>query len=102
MVDTSPSRPPLGRGEVAEAEAIAAGDERVAAFLRGRDAHPLTRPCTLTDTERHDPSHRYAAVVLRPGPGERWVAVVDLTARDVVHVLAPEGSTGGGGDEGSA
>jgi hypothetical protein len=84
----------LSEEEQTDAEALAAGDERVTAVLRGRSMNPLTRlyfPPRIAPETR---AHRHAIVFLRPNDRERHYAVIDLSAREVVDVLSREALTG--------
>jgi len=84
----------LSEEEQRDAEALAAGDDRVIAVLRDRSMNPLTRlyfPPSVAPAAR---GHRHAIVFLRPNERERHYAVVDLSAREVVDVLSREALTG--------
>jgi hypothetical protein len=93
-VEDTPARFQLSDDERAEAEALAAKDDRVRAFLHRRRMNPLTR---LYFPPGDGPSHRYAIVFLRPTTSERRYAVVDLTDKKVIDMLGPEALTAKGG-----
>lgn len=84
----------LSDDERREAEALASSDARVIEKLRGRNMNPLTRlyfPRKATSDARR---HRYAIVFLRPNDHERYYAIVDLSANEVVDVLTRDALTG--------
>ncbi len=83
----------LDEEEQKEAEALAAKDARVRAFLGRRKMNPLTRLYFPPGAGGDRPPHRYAIVFLRPNSSERRYAVVDLSERKVLDVLAPEALT---------
>ncbi len=83
----------LDEEEQKEAEALAAGDSRVRAFLGNRRMNPLTRLYFPPKTSGKGPSHRYAIVFLRPNNSQRRYAVVDLSERTVVDVIEPSALT---------
>jgi hypothetical protein len=89
-VEESAAQPQLSDEERAEAEALAAKDERVRKFLGRREMRPLTR----LYFPPVGPQHRYAIVFLRPTTSDRAYAVVDLSDRQVVDVLSREQFTG--------
>jgi hypothetical protein len=84
----------LSEEERQEAEALAAEDPGVNAFLSGRRMNPLTRLYFPPGAALQGPAHRYAIVFLRPDSSERRYAVVDLSARRVVEVLTRRDLTG--------
>jgi hypothetical protein len=84
----------LSEEERQEAEALAAEDPGVNAFLNGRGMNPLTRLYFPPGAALQQPAHRYAIVFLRPDSSERHYAVVDLSARRVVEVLTRRDLTG--------
>ena len=83
----------LDEEEQKEAEVLAAKDARVRAFLGRRRMNPLTRLYFPPETGGGASPHRYAIVFLRPNNSERRYAVVDLSERKVLDVLAPEALT---------
>jgi hypothetical protein len=86
-VEETPAQFQLNADEAKSAEALAAKDNRVKAFLGGRAMKPLTR---LYFPPAHTvPAHenRHAIVFVRPSNSERRYAIVDLTSRTVVDVL---------------
>jgi hypothetical protein len=85
-VEETPAHFQLTEEERAEAEALAGSDDRVRGFLRRRRMNPLTR---LYFPPGVAPPHRYAIVFLRPTSSVRRYAIIDLTDRKVVDVLAP-------------
>jgi hypothetical protein len=84
----------LSEEEQREAEALAAGDARVTAMLRGRPMNPLTRLYFPRRVASEARAHRYAIIFLRPSERERHYAVIDLSAREVVDVLSRDALTG--------
>ena len=84
----------LSEEEQKDAEALAAGDRRVIAVLRGRSMNPLTRLYFPTRAAPAAREHRHAIVFLRPNERERHYAVIDLSAREVVDVLSREALAG--------
>ena len=89
-LEETPAQFQLHADEREEAERLAGEDPRVQAFLAGREMKPLTRlyfPGVLLSANRR---HRFAIVFLRPSNRERKYAVVDLSDRGVVDVIAPE------------
>ncbi len=90
-VEATPARFQLDDEEQAEAERLAAGDERVRRFLGRRPMNPLTR---LYFPPGADSRHRHAIVFLRPATSARAYAVVDLTDGVVVDVLDRRAFTG--------
>ena len=93
-----PAQLQLGEEEMAEAEALAAADQRARDFLQDRNMNPLTRLCSPKGADQHDPPHRYALVILRPASDERRSVVVDLTDRQVLDFLTPGNLLGSAGD----
>jgi hypothetical protein len=84
----------LSEEEQTEAEGLAAKDTRVRAFLGRRRMNPLTRLYFPRQKAGEGAlPHRYAIVFLRPNNSERRYAVVDLSERKVVDVLAPNALT---------
>lgn len=92
-VETTPLQFQLSEAEQREAERLAAQDERVRRFLRGREMDPLTRLYFPPPAVGLAPEHRYAIVFLRPSATARRYAVVDLTERRVADVLGPRDLT---------
>ena len=90
-VKETPAQFQLSDEEIQEAERLAAADERVRAFLGGREMHPLTR--LYFPPQAAAAGHRHAIVFLRPDNHQRRYGVVDLSAGTVVEVLAPEALT---------
>jgi hypothetical protein len=86
---TTPAQFQLTAEEEREAAEFALADPRIADFLRGRPANPLTR-LYFPPGEWADRTHRFAIVFLRPTTDERRYAVVDLTEGNVAEVLRPE------------
>ena len=91
-VSDAPAQFQLSGEEREEAARLAAGDDRVRAFLRRRTMNPLTRLYFPPGGG----SHRHAIVFLRPNASERAYAVVDLSDERVVDVLSREQFTGEG------
>jgi hypothetical protein len=92
-VEETPAQFQLSEEERAEAERLAAADDRVRGFLSGRGMNPLTRLYFPPQAGGHDPAHRYAIVFLRPNNQERRYAVVDLSEGTVADVLHPDALT---------
>jgi hypothetical protein len=90
---TTPAQFQLTAEEEREAAEFAVADARIADFLRGRPANPLTR-LYFPPGGRADLTHRFAIVFLRPTADERRYAVVDLTEGQVADVLGPEHLSG--------
>ena len=84
----------LSQEEREEAEALAAEDDRVKAFLGPRNMNPLTRLYFPPDGIRYDRAHRFAIVFVRPNSAERQYAVIDLSQRQVIDVLTRHDLTG--------
>ena len=83
-IEELPVQLQLADEEREEANALAAKNKRVSAFLKGRALDPLTR---LYFPPNGDPSHRYAIVFARPDTSARLYAVVDLSAGKVTEIL---------------
>ena len=90
----------LSADERNEADRFASADERVRAFCAKGALNPLTRLYFPPPGEGIDQTHRHAIVFVRPGPGRRVYAVVDLTAGRVVDVLSRYDLTADRTDEG--
>jgi hypothetical protein len=84
----------LSQEEREEAEALAAEDPQVKAFLGRRNMSPLTRLYFPPHAAREHRPHRFAIVFVRPSTAERRYAVVDLSQRQVVAVLTRHDLTG--------
>jgi len=93
-VEEAPVSFQLSEDEQREAETLAASDARVIARLGRRAMNPLTRLFFPRKVPPEARSHRYAIVFLRPTERERYYAIVDLSAREIVDVLTRDELTG--------
>jgi hypothetical protein len=85
--EETPAQFQLNADEIKSAEALAAKDDRVKAFLGGRAMSPLTRLYFPPTHAVPAYANRHAIVFIRPSSSERRYAVVDLTSGTVVDVL---------------
>lgn len=80
----------LSATERRRAEQIASTDARVSAYLAGRPMDALTRLSFPPPVIDYVANHRIAIVFLRPAPGTRAYAFVDLTVDQVLAVIDPD------------